>query len=49
MAVEIDDIGRAIAAVNVTLCGSCGVILGRKTMTLDALREEFANYSRKAS
>jgi hypothetical protein len=49
MAVDVDDIGRALETAAVTLCGSCAVVLGRKTMTLDSLRAELEGYERKAS
>ncbi len=49
LATALDAIGRAEEKTDATLCGSCAVILGRQTMTLDMLQAEYERYARVAS
>lgn len=45
LATALTEIGRAVDKTDATLCGSCAVVLGRQTMTLDGLRDELARYA----
>jgi hypothetical protein len=45
LATALDDVGRPLGLENVTLCGSCAVVLGRQKMTLMALQSEVQGYA----
>ena len=49
LATALDELGRAEEKTDTTLCGSCAVILGRQTMTLEMLQTELERYAREAS
>jgi hypothetical protein len=44
LATALDEIGRPVARVSTTLCGSCSVVLGRQKMTLVQLAAEVGRY-----